>query len=180
MLATGYALHKRGMFRAPEIGGWQVYVCGPGLTEELCKLPDDTLDITAAAKIVKDISILLPFDLNCFVFPSLFSQLKLDLTRRLHFLAWHFHRLVSHPHHPVRPHPFPARRFPGRCWRAQTRIWGIYPMSSCLQRMGNSQSSRSFDARHLPSIQYDICRSTFVQEQGIYGSDAQVYDRCYF
>ncbi|KIM83563.1 hypothetical protein PILCRDRAFT_69319, partial [Piloderma croceum F 1598] len=48
MLTTGYALDKRGMFKAP---GWHVYICGPKLIEELCRLPDNTLDIQAAAKI---------------------------------------------------------------------------------------------------------------------------------
>jgi hypothetical protein len=44
------------MFKAPEIGGWHVYICGPKLIEELCKLPDDILDIQAAAKIVRDMA----------------------------------------------------------------------------------------------------------------------------
>lgn len=56
MLAAGYALNKRGMFKSPEIGGWHVYICGPQLIEELCKLPDDVLSIQAAAKIVSNIT----------------------------------------------------------------------------------------------------------------------------
>jgi hypothetical protein len=59
MLATGYALDKRGMFKAPDITGWHVYICGPKLIEELCRLPDDTLDIQAAAKIVREILLFL-------------------------------------------------------------------------------------------------------------------------
>lgn len=57
MLATGYALDKRGIFKAPEIGGWSIYICGPKLIEELCKLPDDIVDTQAAAKIVRDLNI---------------------------------------------------------------------------------------------------------------------------
>ena len=56
MLMKGYALHAGGIFKAPNTGGWHVYVCGPKLVEEICKLPDNVLDIQAAAKMVRNIA----------------------------------------------------------------------------------------------------------------------------
>ena len=68
MLSAGYALDRQGMFKAPEIGGWHIYICGPKLVEELCKLPDDTLDIQAAARIVRHITNICPLVLTILSF----------------------------------------------------------------------------------------------------------------
>lgn len=50
MLYKGYAMNR--MFKTPEMFGWHIYICGPELIEEVIKLPDSSLDIQEAARLV--------------------------------------------------------------------------------------------------------------------------------
>lgn len=51
MLMKGYeAVNSEGVFKTATMTGWHIYVCGPKLIEEVCKLPDSVLNIQAAAK----------------------------------------------------------------------------------------------------------------------------------
>jgi hypothetical protein len=47
LLREGYSKHK--IFQMPDFHGWQVFVCGPELLDELMKLPDSTLSQEKAA-----------------------------------------------------------------------------------------------------------------------------------